>query len=350
MRRFVLLPAILLSVSSQAQIPVKKSMAIVQKATATWCGPCGQWGWTLHEDVMADNMPASNPKAFVFTCYGSSSSNYYNAAAGELTKWGQSYPNWGVNNVNRTAFSSNGGIYTTTTRNTIKTVVDSFALVDPTASTGFTYSISGNTINVNTKTQFWKATTGTFKVAVYVIEDSVLGYQNGQSSNVYHHYVLRGNMGSSVYGDQIATGSITANQTFTKNFTFTITDNTWNKNRIKILTVIWKQNGTAWEFFNANSEKSFATGVADIEAVDQLDVYPNPASSVLSVRGALTQQTATRISLVNAVGQVVYTKEIPYTGNQLSENLDVRNIANGMYMLHISTEGARTVQKIMVNH
>lgn len=346
--KILLLAGVLATTCVQAQTPVNTSMSIVQKATATWCGPCGQWGWALQEDIMADNMVGSNPKAFVFALYGDGASNYYNAAADALTIWGQSWPNWGVNNINRTVFAG-GGINSTQTRTDIKSAVDSFALTASVASTAFSYSIAGNVLTVNTVTEFWLGGIGAYNLAVYIVEDSVYGYQNGKSGNVYHHNVLRGHIGASVYGEQIISGSISPNQTVNKNYTYTITDNSWNTSRIKILTVLWKEIGGKWSFVNANSIASAPTGIGNLEAVDQLTVYPNPASGNINITGALNRQSATRISLVNALGQDVFVKNIAYTTNQLHENIALDDLVDGVYFLHIKSDGAQNIRKVIIS-
>ncbi len=333
--------------AAHAQTPVNRSMAIVQKATATWCGPCGQWGWTLQEDITADNMSAATPNGFVFACYGSNTSNYYNKVADTLTSWGQSWPNWAVNNVNRTAFSLTGGIYTTTTRTDIKKAVDSFAAIAPTASTGFRYTISGNTLTFNTVTKFWKAATGAYALAVYIIEDSVYGIQNGQTGSVYHHSVLRGRISGATYGDQIATGTTAVNSSFTRNYTYSI-DPTWNKAHLKFVTVLWKLNGATWQVENANSLKSAATAVGNIEAVDQLIVYPNPATSRLQLSGALNTASGVRLSLTNAVGQTVYQKDVAHNGGQLMEDIDLSGLSNGVYLLTLGGAGVQSARKVVV--
>jgi hypothetical protein len=344
MKRQLLFPVLLLATSAVAQVPKNQSIAIVEKATATWCGPCGGWGWDLHEDIMADNAA----KAFVFTLYGDASSNYYNSTADALTSWGQSWPNWGVNNKNRTAFSSSGGIYTTTTQTTIKSAVDSFYATAAKASTGFTFKIVGNTVTVETKTKFWQAGSGSYYLAAYLTEDSVYGYQNGHTGNAYHHYVLRGSMSGPAYGDLIASGTIAANQTYDKTFTFNITDATWQKPKLKVVTVLWKQNGSSYDFINANHLKDFPTGVSDIPAVQELSIYPNPASGAVKVSGYLTRSNS-ELNLINFNGQVVASRKL--SGSFFSEKLDVSNLANGVYLLEIKNEeGARQTEKIVVNN
>jgi hypothetical protein len=341
MKKVLFFPAFLIAVGAIAQTPVKKSIPIVQKATATWCGPCGQWGWDLMDDIRDDN----KAKAFVFSLYGDNGSNYYNQAAGDLTSWGQSWPNWGVNNINRTAFQGSG-INPTGTQTTIKSAVDSFYGTVPVASTGFTYTIAGNKITVKTKSKFWKATSGEYYVAAYIVEDSVYGMQNGKPSDVYHHDVLRGSMtAGSTYGVPLASGTINLNQEASKDFTFNIVDPSWVKNRIKIVTMIWKKNGSTYDFVNANHIKSSTTSVANIEAVEDLDVYPNPASQVINISGSLTKASA-QISLVNAVGQVVYSKDV--NNGQLAERIQIDNLSNGVYLLNITSEGALSSRKIVV--
>jgi hypothetical protein len=345
MKRILLLPAVLVTFTALAQTPLNVSTPIVQKATATWCGPCGQWGWTLMDEIRQDN----KAKAFVFSLYGDNASNYYNPAAGDLTSWGQSWPNWGVNNINRTAFSASGGIYSTTTRTTIKAAVDSFAATTPVASTGFTYTISGSTLTVTTNTKFWKAPgSSEYFLEAYVVEDSVYGTQNGQTGSVYHHDVLRKGMtAASSYGVSLGSG-IAINTVKPKTFTTTL-DATWNKNRIKVLTIIWKKNGSNYDFVNANGKKSVGTSVASIEAVEELDVYPNPASATINVSGTLNVTGAVQIRMVNAVGQVVYSKELTTQSNNLSEAINVQNLSAGVYMLEIASNEARSSRRVVVS-
>ena len=337
---------------AHAQVAVNRTMAMVEKATATWCGPCGTWGWTLQEDIAADNMVGANPNAFVLEAHGSLGSFHTGTADSLIRGWvGSSIPKWAVNNVNRTVADANG-IYPILTRTAIKKAVDSLVAISPVASTGFYYTITGNTINFRTQTRFWKAASGTYNLGVYIIEDSAFGEQVGQATDVYHRNVLRGRISSDSYGDQIATGTIGANQTYSKNFTFTITRTDWNKSRLIFLAVLWKKNGSnwdSWEVVNANSVKSIFNGVDKIPlAVDQLIVYPNPATDRLHLSGALTVAADAGISIINAIGQTVFQKTVPYHGGQLSEDIKLDKLSNGVYTLLIRAEDAQSVQKIII--
>lgn len=350
-KTLLLLGACSVMTVAQAQIPANQSMGFVTKATATWCGPCGDWGWTTQEDIISDNASGSNPHGIVFAAYGDPGSKLYNKVADTLVKFNQSWPNWAFNNVQRTVFSSTGGIYSSTTRTNLKKAVDSFYAIAPTASTGLYYNISGSTMTIKTRTKFWKAGSGTYAVAVYLIEDSVFEYQNSNTpGNVYHHQVLRGSVTGSTFGDQIANGSVAMNNTYDKNYTFNITDATWNKARLRAITVLWKKSGSTWVVENANSMKtanSPGVGVGTV-AVDQLVAYPNPATDRLHISGALTVTSDARISLLNAIGQTVYSKTVGYNGGQLAEDISLDGLSNGVYNLMIQAEGAQSTQKIVI--
>jgi hypothetical protein len=345
MKKLLLLPSLLVTFTAFAQTPLNVAMPIVQKATATWCGPCGDWGWDLMDQIRQDN----NAKAAVFSCYGDEFSKYFSQTSGDLSSWRQTYPNWGVNNINRTAFDLSGSVVATATRNTVKATVDSFAATQPVASTGFTYSINGSLLTVNTKTKFWMQGTGDYYLAAYIIEDSVYGTQQGKTGNVYHRDVLRASMtSSSSYGVPLASGAISINSEYPQTFTYAL-DPTWDMNRIKVLTVIWKKALSKYAFVNANNKESFGTGVANVDALENFNVYPNPATSVVNISGTLSTTEDIQIRLVNALGQVVYSKKMHAQSNSLSEAINVESLSAGVYMLDISSNQERTSRRIVVS-
>ena len=351
MKHTLLATGILLAAyTSNGQTPVNRNQAIVQKATATWCGPCGQWGWETQEQILGDNMPAgvSDPKAFVFSQYDDDPSSFDNTA-NTLNSWADGFPNWAVNNKNRTAVSPNGGIYPSITRTDIKTAVDSFALLPAVASTGLAVSFSGNTATVNTVTKFWQAGTGNYTLSLYVIEDSVLSTQNGQSGSVYHHNVLRGHMGTQVYGESIVTGSAAMGSTYNKTFTMNVPA-TWNKSRLKMLAIVWKEDGQEYRFINSSSNGSQSAGIGNIEALDEMVIAPNPAAGMMRVSGIVRGRGDMQLSLTNAIGQTVYRATVPNDAGQIATTIDLSGFSNGLYTLSVSGQGTRTTRQISVMH
>lgn len=63
---------------------------------------------------------------------------------------------------------------------------------------------------------------------------------------------------------------------------------------------------------------------------DLIKIYPNPAQNTISVSYPGNQLAETRIEILSALGQVVYTSTIIS-----NEQIDISNIANGLYFIHI---------------
>ena len=60
--------------NASAQVPKKVSTSLVHKITATWCGPCGGWGWTLADDIIA----ATKDKSLFVSLYNDDGISYGN--------------------------------------------------------------------------------------------------------------------------------------------------------------------------------------------------------------------------------------------------------------------------------
>jgi hypothetical protein len=226
-------------------------MALMNKLTATWCGPCGQWGWTLNEDIIT----AGAGKAVFMGTYGSSSSLFYNPAAAAFKNQFDASAGWPafcLNGRNRTAYSASGGIYTSTTKTNVIAAIDSTFATTAKVNAGFKMAYGTDSIRVSTRTKFFAEMTGDFYLGIYLIENGALGVQTGLSGTVSHHYVLQGSF-SQPFGTQIATGTSAANKEILTNFALK-TNASWDKTKLKIAAVIWKKNGSTYEYVNAYTE------------------------------------------------------------------------------------------------
>lgn len=228
------------------------SVPIINKLTATWCGPCGSWGWEL----MGDLIDQVGEKAIIMGTYGSSSSKMYNSTAQVFkTQFAPTagWPAFCVNGKNETQYSSNGGIYTGQTLTQCVNVVENFVGETPDVQTGYRYTVKDGKINVETKTKFFNAGKGNYYLGVYVIEDGVIEYQNGQGNNAKHHDVLRDAGQELPWGTKIAEGDVEAGTTFDNNFTINV-DSKWNMDNIHVAVIMWNKNiYNKYIFVNANN-------------------------------------------------------------------------------------------------
>ncbi|MBP6625341.1 MAG: Omp28-related outer membrane protein [Chitinophagaceae bacterium] len=334
--------------AAKSQTPPNKNLGIVNKTTATWCGPCGSWGWTLFEDVIADNQA----KAICMGTYSSSSSDLYNQTASDFYNDfapGSGLPAFNALGLNRTEYSTSGGIYPTITRTNVKASIDSFVLTPVVASTGYTYTISGSTLNVNTTTKFWSANNGDFYVNVYLVEDGVMNIQNGQTGTVAHHDVLRGGV-TGTWGSSIVNGAVTANQTFNKSFTYTIPA-TWDKAKLQVVTIIWKKVGSDYQFINANNVANAPAGVTDILEAGNIRMYPNPTANYLNISMDIDESTEISYDVFDMRGQLVYTqspKKVNYGTHD--EVINTSTWSNGNYMIRLNSGKNNYSGKILIAH
>lgn len=343
------------SVSAQ----VKENKGMIGKISATWCNPCGTWGWNLMNNAITTNAATSFPiSIFPDNNDGNwHNTDFYNAAnlalANAITYNG--FPSFSANakDVSKKNTNPDNTINTSGVTADLNAALSAFAAAPVIASTGVTYKITGNTIEVNTTTKFWAAASGTYNVAVYLLENAS-HIQNGQTGAVTHHNVFRTTFSNSVWGDQIATGSITANQTYTKKFSYTLTGNeatVWDKTKFQPVVVIWKQNGTKWDYVNGTESFSyvFATDVPAVSSMNSLALYPNPAVNEVNLSVVLNQSAPVNIAVTDMMGRVVYNSgEMQFNSGKNEFVIPASNIPSGLYNVTIRSNETVLTERLSI--
>jgi hypothetical protein len=240
--------------SENDAIPIeveKKNTALFTKQTATWCGLSGTWGWTLNAELV----PLLEAESVCVSLYGSGASLFYNKAAAEFCYRFSPGSGWPTFCVNATTQMKVDG-FTINDPVIIKAkclhAIDSFMESPVIANSGFRKTSIGETIQIKTRTEFFQdGGDGEYYICAYLVEDSVMGIQKGQTGIVQHDNVLRGSAHNTSWGERI-NSALTAGSTFDHTFSARI-DPTWNPDKIKVFTVIWKKTGaTSYEFVNAH--------------------------------------------------------------------------------------------------
>ncbi|MES2761720.1 MAG: Omp28-related outer membrane protein [Bacteroidota bacterium] len=95
---------------------------------------------------------------------------------------------------------------------------------------------------------------------------------------------------------------------------------------------------------------SVFTGIAQtVSTVANISVYPSPAKNAATLSLDLVQNENISISVVNAVGQIVYTESLNnlQAGNHVV-NFNTENWASGIYNINISTNDGTTNRKLVI--
>ena len=82
--------------------------------------------------------------------------------------------------------------------------------------------------------------------------------------------------------------------------------------------------------------------VEDVEAVRNVNVYPNPTNSIINV----SAENITKVTVYNGMGQMVYSES-----NECDVvKINVESWTNGMYFVNVETaDGNHSLQKVFVN-
>jgi hypothetical protein len=152
-----------------------------------------------------------------------------------------------------------------------------------------------------------------------------------------------------------ATTNPAANSTKSLTFTYVVPA-TYNLNRLKLVGIVQKANPT-----NANDREILngvqakfvpaALGVGQTAAaVSNVRVFPNPASSNIHIEGTFAGNSETKVSLMNAMGQIVMEKTYEAGTTQLSDDFQISHLSNGVYYLNMVSDAGRNTEKVVIAH
>ncbi|NTW33537.1 MAG: Omp28-related outer membrane protein, partial [Bacteroidetes bacterium] len=122
------------------------------------------------------------------------------------------------------------------------------------------YNSSTRTSNINLEFDALQNMNGTYKLAVYLTEDSIVSAQTttndpDHSDDIIHDYVhrhvLRGTY-NSTFGDTIMTGNISKNAEFFKSYSM-ILNPAWNENHCYMVVMVY--NMSNYEIIQAEEKR-----------------------------------------------------------------------------------------------
>lgn len=230
----------------------KKNMSLINKFTGTNCYYCGDWGWPLFEEFIADH----HGKDAV--CIGTYSQNTFadlfvtsaSTAMDRRLPVTAGYPTFSANFFDAWTNAKTDQDM----KDNINYAINAHNNAAVKANSGLRYAINGDSIYFNTRTKFFETDSGEFNLALYVLEDKVIGNQSGPNGgpNTSHHKVLR--TANSDWGINIVKGKAVADTLLDKKITIA-KSSSWNMDNVEFVTIIWKKNKDKWDFVNAHLHK-----------------------------------------------------------------------------------------------
>lgn len=105
--------------------------------------------------------------------------------------------------------------------------------------------------------------------------------------------------------------------------------------------------------FGAVAKEPFAAGLSTSVTENVLEkgfnLYPNPTNGQLNVTVNLETAATVRITVMNVIGEMVYSTTKGFNAGAQQSTLDLSSLPNGSYMVNILADGMTATRKVTVN-
>ena len=226
----------------------EKNMSVVAKRTATWCEPCGGWGFDFFNDLKQQY----KGKAVFIS---------FNHSFAEVTSDGDDF----FDLVPQLFPISGGTPHFFYNFDTIKGgnhagvgSINDHLNKEVIAGANYEYTLSADKIHLKTTTKFFKSVEGDYVISPFLILDSLEGAQNGRpdSPNTPHSnfaaYLAHpiNTTEKEAWAYDVAKGKVEKGYQINLEFE-TVRDPLWTEENISFALVLFKRVGNKYKFVNA---------------------------------------------------------------------------------------------------
>jgi thiol-disulfide isomerase/thioredoxin len=221
--------------------PKQERLGMIADFTATWCGPCGDWGLPAFKEAAKQ----TSNKAVALAVHAGGS----DLAVAESEALNDAFGITGIPTLlaNGTVDASSAG--------PLVTAVNDFITQDAQVSAAAIVSIdeAKGSADIIAQTRWFEEMTGQMYLAIYVVEDSIENAQNtGSGSQVINHdHVLRAEVTGQEFGTMVLNGEAWSGKTETFEVSVDL-DPAWNMENTHFAMVLWREGVSGKEFINAS--------------------------------------------------------------------------------------------------
>lgn len=233
---------------SEFLVVQEKNMGVVAKRTATWCGPCGDWGFTNLESLKNQFKDEAVYMAFktAFTSVSPQGNEYYDKVTNLF----------GIPTVTPVFFYNFDTIHGTNFQGVGS--VSSHNNAEVIANANYEYSLTNDKIQLKTTTEFFKSVEGDYVISPFLILDNQVGAQNGHPdtpNTVHPNFVAnlahpKNIKSKESWAYKVASGNI--EKGYQINLEFEVDRKAeWTEDDISFALVLFKRVGNKYKFINA---------------------------------------------------------------------------------------------------
>ena len=116
----------------------------------------------------------------------------------------------------------------------------------------------------------------------------------------------------------------------------------FNKMRVNFVSDNWDQsNGFNLQYYAQ-------VGVDNHSGLDDMSVYPNPATDNLFLKFSLQNESKIAVKMLDMAGKTVLVDAFEGVPGENQRTMNVSNVKSGLYILQIETGNGRAIQKVLV--
>ncbi len=332
-----------LHVSAQEVDPSQKS--IITKISATWCPPCGSWGWDFFEELLEDH----NDAALVIANHYSGDLRNPTAEAIEENFRNIGQPSFYLGNQDQNVTRTNVG----DRRTSIAERVDAEAAMSPMANSGIYTRLDDRSLHVDARTVFFEDADGDYYLNVYVVEDKVIADQASRGNDVEHSAILRTGLEENPWGIEIISGSASAGDAVETDFDFEIPSD-WVIENIILASVIWKREADdSYSFVNTElftNWQDLISATTDLGALG-VDLTSRPgADGQLITQVTVDEPVAEAIiSLLDMQGRAIETQSLgALSGTTVVRWSSSSSAVGAIGLVHLQTPAGQLTEKVVM--
>jgi len=347
-------------VSGVSQATQKR--VVVEEGTGTWCG------WCPRGFVAMEYMLENYPESFIGIAVHNEDPMVVAEHDNNIDLTG--YPSA---NVDRTLLDVEVGAAAFEGFHNSQMRAVSPVAVDLDAS----YESDGRSVTVEAKATFYSQLSDEdLRFSVIMVEDSVVGTTNGfaqvnfysfQAANIplvgygfnwqtepnpvpasrmYYNDVSRAILGGYRGQSGHIPSDLEVGQEVTQTFNYTLPTRSNPDNMRAVVLLI---DGKSGRILNANEKHlDVLLNVKPVEVVHHLSLYPNPANSVVFVDLEMERPTDVRLTVLNALGQIVARQDLGIVNSRINTPFDLNSFVPGVYSFVFHMDGHVVNRQVIV--
>jgi len=320
----------------QSQVP------LIIKIAASWCPPCGGWGWTFFDEIYEDH---SDEAIFMSVHH---SGDHTNTDAQAMTQNFNifSQPRYLFNGIDQNVSSSN----TAEKRNDFMQLVEEEIGLSPMIQTGLEASYWEDQINVQYAVEIFDELEGEYYLGLYLVEKLHVGYQASIGPDAGHKDLIRKELSGNSFGTLLFAGTGSIGDRYEGSIQTELDG--YNPENINIVSIIWKKTGAQYEVMNTNMDDDvqadIPSAVKDTQTQYKLQVFPTVIEDRAQIQLDLNQTLEMlSLELIDASGkriQQLYHGRMQSGLHRINWTPSVPMVAGPAYLLATDGESRQSIK------